>query len=255
VIYGKPSKPVTISSPNYPSSASNYNYNSNVNVNNVSATAIAMAPVYPIQYSVPTYPTQYTYPQPYCTINHALASGSGINAAYLSWSATNASSAYISNVGSVAVNGSQTVWPSMTTTYQMTVYGQNGQTANCSTTVYTNSAPYVSLTQIPYTGFDFGTVGNAMYWLGLAVLAVGGAYLMVYYLPRTMLGKAGIPTLALATNTKRYAPIVPAMAPVLAQKQAAHPIVAEMRTRGVQDTMAIVTSKDGSMPKIVIQRN
>lgn len=41
--------------------------------------------------------------------------------------------------------------------------------------------PYVSLSQIPYTGFDFGPVGNAMYWLSLISLALGGAYFLLYF--------------------------------------------------------------------------
>lgn len=53
-------------------------------------------------------------------------------------------------------------------------------------------ASYVSLTQIPYTGFDFGTVGNALYWLGLLTVALAGAYLVVYY--------AGFRELDLARN-------------------------------------------------------
>ena len=39
---------------------------------------------------------------------------------------------------------------------------------------------YVPLSQIPYTGFDFGLVGNAIYWLTIILAAMGGAYLIVY---------------------------------------------------------------------------
>lgn len=47
--------------------------------------------------------------------------------------------------------------------------------------VYT-AAPttYVTLTQMPYTGFDFGTFGNSLYWLGIIVVALLGAYAIVY---------------------------------------------------------------------------
>ena len=46
-----------------------------------------------------------------------------------------------------------------------------------------NPSPYVALTQIPYTGYDFGPFGNAMYWIVLAGFAIASAYLVVYYLP------------------------------------------------------------------------
>ena len=43
--------------------------------------------------------------------------------------------------------------------------------------------PYVSLSQIPYTGFDFGPVGNAMYFAALLAVAAAAAYLLIYFLP------------------------------------------------------------------------
>ena len=39
----------------------------------------------------------------------------------------------------------------------------------------------IALSQIPYTGFDAGLLGNAMYWLGMILVAMCGAYLIVYY--------------------------------------------------------------------------
>ncbi|MDB5187700.1 MAG: hypothetical protein JWO50_220 [Candidatus Kaiserbacteria bacterium] len=38
----------------------------------------------------------------------------------------------------------------------------------------------VRLTQIPYTGFDFGPVGNSIYWLALFLFALSAAYLLIY---------------------------------------------------------------------------
>ncbi len=210
----------------------------NYNSNNVIVAAVT-----------PSTPTTPVYQTPYCSIHQAQASGSGTGA-YLSWTSSNATSAYLTNVGSVQLNGSQSVWPTNTTTYVLTVYGQNGQTSQCQATVYANNAPYVSLTQIPYTGFDFGPFGNAMYWAGLAIFALGAGYLAIYY----------VPALAVAGSAQRkFAPVVAPMAPILVEKQEAlavvHPVVAKMRKAGTTDTMAIVTSKDGSMPKIVIERN
>jgi hypothetical protein len=205
----------------------------------------------PLTYATPQYPIVYTQPAPYCHIYQAsAASGYGVNAFYLSWNSQNATSAYLSNVGSVNVNGTKTVWPTGSMTYTLTVYGSNGQSANCHTTVSAYSAPYVSLTQIPYTGFDFGTFGNAMYWVTLAAFALGAGYLAVYYIPA--LAFAG------ARSEKQYAPVVPAKAPILVEKEAAavkiEPIINAIRKAGTLDSMAIVTSKDGSMPKIVIAR-
>jgi len=273
-------KPMTFSSPSYPvynppakatggnSSVSNVTNTTITNVDNSindsfnnynsGNTIISTAP---LAYATPQYPIVYTHPAPYCQIYQASsASGYGVNSVYLSWTSSNASSAYLSNVGSVNVNGSTTVWPTHSTTYTLTVYGSNGQSAQCQVAVNAYSAPYVSLTQIPYTGFDFGTIGNAMYWLGLAVFALGAGYLAVYYLPRTVLGKAGIPAVAFAgVRTRKYAPVVAAKAPILVEKEAAEvkvaPIVNAIRKAGTLDSMAIVDRKDGSMPKIVISRD
>lgn len=245
--------------------SNNTNTNTNVNVNNNTAIAVAQVQIgsQTASYTPPA-PTYPTYPAPYCTIHQAQygSYGYGTNQAYLSWTSTNAQSAYLSNYGSVSVNGSQTVYPSYTTTYTLTVYGYNGQQATCQTTVYANTyvptTPYVSLTQIPYTGFDFGPVGNAMYWAALAIFAIGGAYLAVYYLPRLVSGKAGIPTLALSGSYKRsFAPVVAPKAPILVEREAAEAkvasIVESLRKSGTTDAMAIVHMK-GSMPKIVVER-
>ncbi|HWP61250.1 MAG TPA: hypothetical protein VN495_01470, partial [Candidatus Paceibacterota bacterium] len=172
--------------------------------------------VVPVSRAEPQVQAQYTYPVvPSCTI-YASNYGSiyGNNYGYnnysqpvtLTWSSSNATSAYITpNVGTVQPSGSTTVYPSGYTTYTMTVSGSGG-TATCQATAnYSYATPYVaptyvqptyvapapvytqpsvSLTQIPYTGFDFGPVGNMVYWLGLLAFALAGGYLMVYYRPR-----------------------------------------------------------------------
>src|SRR3989344_4730142 len=43
--------------------------------------------------------------------------------------------------------------------------------------------PHISLSQIPYTGFDLGPWGNAMYWVALVMFAGSGAYLVLYGSP------------------------------------------------------------------------
>src|SRR3989344_5350785 len=150
----------------------NNNVNNNVNTNTVSVVVpVSQTPVtYPIQYvcpqPTPVCPTCTTgiypnciYPTPvsnlYCTITASPTSITNGQASYLTWSSSGATSAWISDgIGSVAVNGSLTVRPNTSKTYTLTVTGLGG-TRTCSTYV-TVSGSYVSLSQIPYTGFDFG---------------------------------------------------------------------------------------------------
>jgi hypothetical protein len=53
----------------------------------------------------------------------------------LTWSSVGAVDANISGIGSVSVNGSQSVSPADDTTYEMTVHDNTGQTFTCSTDV------------------------------------------------------------------------------------------------------------------------
>jgi hypothetical protein len=149
----------------------------------------------------------------------------------------------------------------------MTVYGSNGGTATCQTQnyytpapVYTN--PSVSLTQIPYTGFDFGPFGNAMYWLSLLAFAAAGAYLLVYFSGNAMsFATAGLGKVKVSSNriSKVPAAIVTATAkqiekvvePVLSPIQ--NLAVAE-RDFGTRDSMVLSHSKNGTAPRIVITR-
>ena len=39
----------------------------------------------------------------------------------------------------------------------------------------------VALTQIPYTGFDYGVAGDLMFWSLLVAFAAAAAYMIVYY--------------------------------------------------------------------------
>ncbi|OGG58412.1 hypothetical protein A2765_05695 [Candidatus Kaiserbacteria bacterium RIFCSPHIGHO2_01_FULL_56_24] len=148
--------------------------------------------------SCSNYPYCYNqyYGAPSCTIN---LGGYQYNqnqiynqTATLSWTSQNATNAYITNIGSVAMNGAQAVYPQQNQLYTLTVSGPGGS-ATCrtgqygygSTYLYTSppayTSPYVSLSQIPYTGLDFGPVGTAVYFLALAFFAIAGGYLVVYY--------------------------------------------------------------------------
>lgn len=135
---------------------------------------------------------------PGCTIYRQETNGTGV---VLRWTSTDASSAHLSGVGSVSTFGQYMVYPTYDTTYTLTVYG-NGKSESCAIEIdrgystyypqnYTNYGnqyggynygyPYVSLTQIPYTGFDLGVVGTLVYFLALALFAISGAYLLAYY--------------------------------------------------------------------------
>jgi hypothetical protein len=169
-------------------STNNINVVVNVPQQQAPVTPVYQLPVvqYPIQYVTPQQPV---YPAPFCTISISNGYNSGYNGstlqATLTWSSTNATSAFISpNVGSVSVSGTRVVNGIGSQTYTMTVYGQNGQTATCQTFyTYTPApvAPYVSLSQIPYTGFDLGATATAIYWASLIAFALAAGYLMIYF--------------------------------------------------------------------------
>ena len=114
------------------------------------------------------------------------------------------------------------------------------------------TAPYVALTQIPYTGFDYGPIGNTLYWLGLLSFAVAGAYLVVYYrggafsLATAMIRRKGTPSAA-----KRTATIADVIAPAV---HAEHSNDVKQGYTGVRDVMTLVPAKNGLAPCIVISR-
>jgi hypothetical protein len=272
----------------------NNNNNTNTNVVTGGGSAPATTTVvpistiqYPVQYVYPNYqyPTYYNYPtyyqqyqqNIYCYISASQTSVAAGQSVYLSWSAPGATSAYLTSVGSVNPNGSITVTPSVSTTYTLTVnggynynnygynYGYNnnygyGGSNTCSTFVSVSqpivyNTPSVSLSQIPYTGFDLGVLGDTMYWLALLAFALAGAYLMVYY-------RGG--ALALATamvSRKVQAPVqmVEAAAKHIEQK-VVEPVRATLENLPVfekqttSDTMTRVASKGSDAPRIVITR-
>ncbi len=262
----------------------NVNTNTNTNTNTPATTVtpvISGSVQYPAVYTQPTYyqPTYYqqpTYvsPAPTCTINLSGYNGYGYGAygnqlATLTWSSSYGTSATIyPNIGSVAVSGSQTVYPVNGQSYTMTVYGPGGSSTCVSAPyyvqpiVYNNPAPSVTLNQIPYTGFDFGFLGDSLYWLALFAFAAAGAYLMVYY-------RGGAMTLATAMVARRTA-----MKPVAALEKAVaataqtieEKVVEPVRTTlehlpvleryATRDSMTVVQAKkEHEMPRIVINRS
>jgi hypothetical protein len=203
-------------------------------------------------------------------------------------------------IGSVAANGYLQVTPESSRNYVLTVYGQ-GTSASCNVSISVSAnAPYVSLSQIPYTGFDFGSTGNAIYWTMLVAFAIAGAYLVTYNMPsfgfrfaapsirmprvalpampkrmvaKTMIRRAapapvvrantarvpqiaGIPSAMGITSApiRRAAPVAHATAthaPVHTARVAL-PVAEHVRT--TTDSMNILHSKAGEMPRIVISR-
>ncbi|RJQ35491.1 hypothetical protein C4556_00110 [Candidatus Parcubacteria bacterium] len=111
------------------------------------------------------------------------------------------------------------------------------------------SAPYVSLNQIPYTGFDGGPIGNTFYWLGITLFAVAMAYLAVYYIPALFRVKQMVPTRVME-------------APIQFARSAASTIVAkpakDFRAKTgsmLSDSMTLARSLNGEAPRIVITRS
>lgn len=151
-----------------------------ISVSFIAAVLFASTPsVY--AYTNPTYPTgnwnsyypyrspepyqPYYYPAPTCTITYSYGANSyngysyGNQAITLSWSASNATSAYISpSIGSVATNGGQVVYPAGSTTYTLTVYGPGGSNT-CQTSYYAqnyyNNYNYNYSYQYPYSYYTY----------------------------------------------------------------------------------------------------
>src|SRR3989338_3885676 len=285
--------------------------------------------------------TVYTsqIPAPSCTINANPSSVQQGGTSYLSFSSTNATSANLSSVGSVGVNGNYTVYPYTTTTYILTVYGSQGQSSQCQTTVsvgtvynqppscwitltpqygycgssyynrpstlswgstnvtsayispnigtissygsqtvytsdsnqiYTMTAsgpggtatcrtqqvyipnppvypPYITLTQIPYTGLDLGIVGNCIYWFSILAFALAAGYLAVYYLPALAGIKARVPIRAMEAPmifAKSVATSVPFVRNTIENHAGWMP----------QDSMTFARAENGRAPRIVITR-
>jgi hypothetical protein len=141
-------------------------------------------------------------------------------------------------------------YPTYTPVYTPTYYTP-------PTTYYTPS-PSVSLSQIPYTGFDFGPVGNAVYWLSLLAFAAAGAYLLVYYSGNAIgfaTGRLG----SLSSNRIVSAPAKLVQATAKQIEKVVEPVLSPIQNLavsefGTRDSMVLTHSKNGSAPRIVITR-
>jgi|GEM_PF-1515358 hypothetical protein len=253
----------------------NYSCNTTTSISNSGNTTT----VIPITAAPVTYPVEYSFPQTYqnvsCSISAYPSSVQAGQYTYLTWQSSGATSATLTSYGNVAPNGSLSVRPYGSTNYVLTVYGYNGQTSTCNTYITVGSSyitPSVTLSQIPYTGFDFGTLGDTMYWLMLAVFALSAGYLLVYYkggmgafagamTPSFAKASKGTPVRQTVTVTKT-APVaaktieapVPAKAmPTGRQVATLESLPAFSNVRPTSDSMTIA-SHDGA-PRIVISRN
>ncbi len=257
----------------------------NTNVNNIDNSvngSFNTSTVTPVSQVATAYrPIQYVFPQQQvqnlsCTITASPNYVQNGQAAYLSWTSYGASSAWLSDgIGSVSPNGSLAVRPSGSTSYTLTVTDWMGRTQVCNTFVTVNGVS-VSLSQIPYTGFDFGPFGNAMYFASLLAFAVAGAYLVVYYMPGLKLGSVAFASLATAkVATRAPAPVAVSgdvAAPSLfAKKQVSESVLSPISARefiparevsettysvgASKDSMSVQRSSGNDAPRIVITRS
>ena len=143
----------------------------------------------------------------------------------LSWNSTNAVSATIDQgLGTVSVDGSQGVTVNQSTTYTGTFTAADGKEVKCTASVRikTGGGPclnckeaddddddddepspaivlskafeagtprYITLTDVPYTGFTAGPVMTAFFWLSVVAMAAGIAYAVTYQQPFARLAR------------------------------------------------------------------
>jgi len=259
---------------NYADNSINNSFNGSVNGNNNVAavnSVIGTTPYYPVVYQEPPqyYPRPVPTPVPsnlYCQIYASPAVIQNGQAAYLAWTSTGGSYAVLSDgIGNVAPNGTLAVRPESSRNYVLTVYGYGGS-RSCNVVVTVNGS-YVSLTQIPYTGFDFGIVGNAIYWMSLLAFASSLAYLALYYNSGALAlagnAFAGLSTARKSeTVTQIKVPIAEAAlrapAPIAKREFAAAPVVRqaqiEQKEFKTNDRMTLIPSREGEAPRIAIKR-
>lgn len=223
--------------PAYPTPTTPVVINNNNNNNNV---------VYPAQ---PQPIIQYTGGSNLaCSIDASRTSIRNGESTNLAWASNGAVSAVLTGMGTVSTTGSMSVHPSTSMNYVLTIYDQYGNTSTCNVNINVNgyNNPSISLSQIPYTGFDFGTFGNMVYWFALALFAVSLAYLAVYM-------QGGVWKLA-TRSVKGYTPVKPVtfVAPV---KTPAHTTVAAVSKAPIKHGDAISMETVGGKPRLVISRN
>lgn len=119
----------------------------------------------------------YSNPPPQQRLACSIAAHSdGLGRMNLAWN-SNGVSAWISNgVGQVAPSGFLATNTNLSGYITMTVQDVYGNTNSCSTDVPHSSAPYVALSQIPYTGVG-GPIAVLVSWFSIGALLLAGGYL------------------------------------------------------------------------------
>ena len=245
----------------YTDNSINNSFNTGSNINSPGAVAAGTS-VSVIPLATPQYYTQYSYGSASCSIIATPSVIQNGQTANLRWTTSGARTAYLSDsIGTVTLNGSLIIRPEASRTYTLTVTDTNGRTSTCQTSLtVSGSAPYVSLTQIPYTGFDYGPMGNALYWVSLVSFAVAGAYLLVFY-KGGVLAFAGT-MMGSARSTRHYQAPTPTIikeAPIIVTREEEEDLLDEVAIRqsasdrtATKDTMGIATHN--GEPRIVILR-
>lgn len=177
-------------------------------------------------------------PDPVCAMSIAPSkvTSSGASAT-LTWSSDHVTSATIDNsIGSVEVNGSQSITVNTATTYTgiftaddgrsvtcaaaVTVGGGGGKCLNCvkepedpedpedpeptivlSKTV-TKAGSFITLDQVPYTGFEAGPVLTLLFWLAVLLVSALIAYAITHMRPLEKIRAA-------IANEPKTKPVVP----------------------------------------------
>lgn len=152
---------------------------------------VGMSGYYPNCTRPYTPPVSYTYPV--CTITTSNQVVSYGQSTTVSWSAQNAVSGWIEKIGSVGTYGSVVVRPERSTNYVGHFTDRGGQSVVCSAQVMVQmpfihgpqiippqaNVPFVTLSQVPYTGLDLGPFGTFMYFVSLTLWCLYMTYLVV----------------------------------------------------------------------------
>lgn len=148
-------------------------------------------------------------PQPQCTLTVSQGTIQPGQSVDVSWTSSNVTAGFINNnVGTTTPvsSGTTTMFPSQTTTYTGTFTGPHGN-VTCTAQVAVQGGPgggctncggglnqpnvvlfqkpgdqalaFVSLSQIPYTGFEAGPVLTFFFWLAVMLWSVGIAYILI----------------------------------------------------------------------------
>ncbi|MBP9759843.1 MAG: hypothetical protein KBD24_00555 [Candidatus Pacebacteria bacterium] len=159
---------------------------------------------------------------PSCSLTLSPSSVRKGASATLSWSGSYVTSGSIDQgVGTVNTSGSTAVTPANTTTYTGTFIGTNGTQVSCATTLsittggggkclncddddkvvtkktvkkdvtpsivlaktITKAGSYITLDQVPYTGFEAGPVATMFFWMTILALSALIAYLFTRFQP------------------------------------------------------------------------